>query len=392
MIIRLDAEAIERVFKIPSETIYIEISKQSAAEYFAKREKDCKRHINKWIHEPRTALTRWANLYRSDFKNEIGDTITLLSRMMGLEHSNVFEPWMYQFIMLVRQSQHICWGEIISDALCEQLAVVPTTFTFYMNSYLVYIAASLRHFPGLSTKGDRMLVPVWEYYDQLPLRSSRSHFRRVRDAFFGHYLCQFDKNLKNKRVSDEAWEKVKEYGCLFLQFPTFTYMRVGCYGRQPYMLPWYPTYKIILMELGRQIMVVHTHQSVKHKVGMGISSNNPLKIGQYSLMTSIKARAMETELQEIRLKRFKPRVDFDYRGMKEKIKKTFIHVHRIEDIWADLRTEKEIRKMDYCRLTAEQIVDLNLMNMPQGMIDDGNVLDPEFVNQNVDEAPLPSIH
>lgn len=30
--------------------------------------------------------------------------------------------------------------------------------------------------------------------------------------------------------------------------------------------------------------------------------------------------------------------------------------------------------------------------MPQGMIDDGNVLDPEFVNQNVDEAPLPSIH
>lgn len=74
---------------------------------------------------------------------------------------------MYQFTMFIRQSHHISWGEIISDALCEQLAVVPTTMTFYMNSYLVYLAASLRHFPGHSTKGDLSFIPVWEYYDQL---------------------------------------------------------------------------------------------------------------------------------------------------------------------------------------------------------------------------------
>lgn len=126
---------------------------------------------------------------------------------------------------------------------------------------------------------------------------------------------------------------MNEYGCLFLQFPTFTYMRVGCYSGQPYMLPRYSTDKIILMELGRQIMAVHAHQSVKHKVGMGISTTNPLKIGRYSLLTSTKAKAMETEMQEIKLKRFKSRADFDYRGMK-----SFIHVHRIEDIWVDLLT------------------------------------------------------
>lgn len=191
-----------------------------------------------------------------------------------------------------------------------------------MNSYLVYLAASLRHFPGLSTKGDRSLIPVWEYYDQLPLRPRRLHFRRVQDAFFGYFMCQFDRNLRNKRLSDEAWDKVSEYECLFLQFPTFTYMRIGCYDGQPYMLPRYPTDKIILVELGRQIMAFHTFQSAKHKVGMGISTTNPLKIGRYSLVTSVKAKAMETELHEIKLKRFKPRADFDYRGMKEKIKKS----------------------------------------------------------------------
>lgn len=203
--------------------------------------------------------------------------------MLGLEHSNVFEPWMYQFIMFIRQSHHISWGEIISDALCEQLAAIPTTMTFYMSSYLVYLAASLRHFSGLSTKGDRSLIPVWEYYDQLPLRPSRLHFRRVQDAFFGYFICQFVKTLKNRRISNEAWERVNEYGCLFLQFLTFTYMRVGCYNGQPYILPRYSTDKIILMELGRQIMTIHAHQSVKHKVGTGISTTNPLKISRYSL-------------------------------------------------------------------------------------------------------------
>ncbi|XP_057862524.1 uncharacterized protein LOC131070880 [Cryptomeria japonica] len=68
--------------------------------------------------------------------------------------------------------------------------------------------------------------------------------------------------------------------------------------------------------------------------------------------------------------------DFDYRGMKEKIKKSFVHVHCIEDIWVDLRTEMEVLKMDYCRLTVEQVIDLNLVDISQGMIDNGDVLDP----------------
>ena len=80
--------------------------------------------------------------------------------------------------------------------------------------YMVYISTALGCLLGLSTKGDRSFVHIWEYYDQLPLKQNWIHYRRVRDAFFGHYMCLFDKELPNKRVSNEVWNKVNEYSWL----------------------------------------------------------------------------------------------------------------------------------------------------------------------------------
>lgn len=100
---------------------------------------------------------------------------------------------------------------------------------------------------------------------------------------------------------------------------------------------------------------------------------------------------METKLQEIKLNKFKARKDFDYRGMKDKIKRTFAHVHRLEDIWVDLHIEEDIRKMDYNSLTLEQIVDLDLTKILEGMVDDKKILDLEYIEQRVVEAPLPVV-
>lgn len=58
----------------------------------------------------------------------------------------------------------IDWGEKIRDAIYEQLKEVRTTLKFYMTSYLVYVAASMRQFSGLSTKGDRRKTAIWDYY------------------------------------------------------------------------------------------------------------------------------------------------------------------------------------------------------------------------------------
>ena len=71
------------------------------------------------------------------------------------------------------------WAELVSDSICEQLVNVLSTGVFNINSYMVYIAAALVTFFGLSAKHDRSTVHVWEYYEQLPLKQSRIHFRRV---------------------------------------------------------------------------------------------------------------------------------------------------------------------------------------------------------------------
>lgn len=59
----------------------------------------------------------------------------------------------------------------------------------------------------------------------------------------------FDKDLHKKRALDEAWNVVNQYGCTFLQFPTFAYLRIRCFDGEPFMLPRYPSDIIIFMEM-----------------------------------------------------------------------------------------------------------------------------------------------
>lgn len=86
---------------------------------------------------------------------------------------------------------------------------------------------------------------------------------------------------------------------------------------------------------------------------MGISSRNPLKIGGYSIDTVPKAKNMEFELQRITLKKFAARSGFDWRGLHDKMRKQLLHIHHLEDLWIDVHTEVEIRRMDYTRLTGK---------------------------------------
>lgn len=79
-----------------------------------------------------------------------------------------------------------------------------------------------------------------------------------------------------------------------------------------------------------------------------------------------KAKAMEFELQLITLKKFKSKANFDFRGMNSKMKRAFTHIHRTKDVWIDLRNEVNVARMDYCPLTLQQIIDLNLNPIPEG--------------------------
>lgn len=52
-------------------------------------------------------------------------------------------------------------------------------------------------------------------------------------------------------------------------------------------------------------------------------------------------------MQWVTMKRFKRRKDFDYHGMKDKLKKSYTHVHMIEDIWDKCKTYEIVRRLDY---------------------------------------------
>lgn len=257
-----------------------------------------------WIKTPTPTISRWPEIIpRNEFIEEVNDLINFLNRVKGLQTSNTSHKWMYQYIHIIKQNKKkIFQGKQIADALCEQLTKVTTTLKFYMTSYLVYVATSMRHFPGLSTTSDRSQVPIYKYFSQLTLSKSVHHFRRVNDAFFTHYMCLFDKEIQNKRVSDEAWKVVSKHGCIFFQFPTFTYIKIGCFDREPFMLPRYPSNKIILIEMACQISSIHEHQSRAHKTGLKFS----IAIGRYSINSIYKARAMEEEMRRVTMRFFKP--------------------------------------------------------------------------------------
>lgn len=115
-----------------------------------------------WLKTPRPTIARWPEtLPKYDFIKEVNDLITLLSRVKSLPNSNTDYKWMYQYNHVIRQNKEkIFWEKQISDAICEKLSKAPTTLKFYMTSYLVYITASMRHFPSLFSIGDRRQVEV----------------------------------------------------------------------------------------------------------------------------------------------------------------------------------------------------------------------------------------
>lgn len=153
------------------------------------------------------------------------------------------------------------------------------------------------------------------------------------------------------------------------------------------MLPRYPSDKVVLMELARQMVYVHEKQSSSQRLGFKFS----LSIRRYSINSVFKARAMDEEMRRITMRFSSARKDFDYRGMNNKLKRSYTHGHMIEYIWIECRSGKDIKKLDYCHLTKEHIIDINLADVPEDLHDDGDILEPVYEANKIDSTPLPLI-
>lgn len=96
-------------------------------------------------------------------------------------------------------------------------------------------------------------------------------------------------------------------------------------------------------------------------------------------------------MQWVTIRRFKAHNNFDFRGMKNKIHRNCVYVHRLEDVWANCGDE-DVRRLDFKCLTHEQIENLDLAKIPDiWEVTTDDIVDPIYFKNNIANTPLPLI-
>ncbi|KAH9327605.1 hypothetical protein KI387_007783, partial [Taxus chinensis] len=128
-------------------------------------------------------------------------------------------------------------------------------------------------------------------------------------------------------------------------FAAFTYLRVTNFLGEPVKLPGYPSDKLVIVELCRQLVQMHDLQSKWHK-----STNFfPITMDYYSCQSIHKARGIEVEMfSECEHELFPAWLNFDPYGVaRKKISQEYLHVPSLEDFWMKCRNEYEVRNKDF---------------------------------------------
>ncbi|KAH9330044.1 hypothetical protein KI387_002152, partial [Taxus chinensis] len=134
------------------------------------------------------------------------------------------------------------------------------------------------------------------------------------------------------------------------------------------------------------LVKMHDLQSKRHKSTCFF----PITVGYYSCQSIHKARGIEVEMFSECEHQFLPaRLNFDPYGVARKIiSQEYSHVPSLEDFWMKCRSEYEVRKKDFSRLSARQVFDYGLAQIPTDLIDDGPVLLDSYHQMGGDRATL----
>ena len=165
-----------------------------------------------------------------------------------------------------------------------------------MTSYLVYLLALQNIFPGIN-KNDRFgeVQPgVYNCFPQLEMIESEKHFCRVNDGFTFTVIRRLHDEME-RRISNEVADEIAKYGNWYIQFQTFTYVRVSSFHGYPWKLPHYPSYKLLLLELCRQIVQV-TRQFGDRCLDF---FKFPITIGNYSCADLEIAKSAELDVAHL---------------------------------------------------------------------------------------------
>ena len=149
------------------------------------------------------------------------------------------------------------------------------------------------------------------------------------------------------RLSSKVKEKVMKYGSWFIQYPQFTYIRVEGSTICPKRLPRYPSKKVILMKLARQLENYDRIMKLKGEIGIFFL----FRIGNDSCPNPIAFAAVEKECKWYHISWYRERKGFDLNGLiKASHENIFKHVPTIEDFWANAEDDFHVRKLAFSRL------------------------------------------
>ena len=237
------------------------------------------------------------------------------------------------------------WATTLSENLCDQLEAVKDKKKFYMMSYVVYLlAARATNYPGLYKKGNMQDPNAWPYivYPQLvkkKLSPQSKEYRIVNDAFV-FAIIRFIEGNYAKRLSDQAKDHITTIGAYFIQFRTFTYIRIGGASINPKKLPRYPSDKLVIMELSRQIESAYEMVKKQRRPCWEWS----LTVGAYQVKRKQDIPTFGWEWENYPLAEyFSPRPYFDCVGKVVSLEgKDFYHEDAIEDHWMNATDDYDV--------------------------------------------------
>lgn len=383
-------EAIGDAFNIPFLDNPIETTIDEAQVAYDMNPAKCRTLINEeWYKERRPPSIRIGKKTpRSDFHNEHGDMVTLLSWVMGLPQSNFFEEWMFYFTEQVFAGKSkFDWAQIISDNIHTQLVKLKEKRHFTMTSYLVYMFARHQPLPRLIKKGEienrPNQVKVYDYYPQLHYHDiaqreknkpayAIGQYERINDAFTMRLVKLMQGGL-HIRLSEQATILVQRYGAWFIQFPRFSYIRIAGFEGAPFRLPSYPTDKVILLEVARQAPPVNSLLRDKKQSGFAF----PMILGNLDVHLKNPAHADESlaELASYCLQEHFPRKCLDHDNLaKRAYGRCYRPKESIEDYWKNCSDGYEVRRRENSRLSVQQMRLYEYRRVLDQVIDSRNCL------------------
>lgn len=300
---------------------------------------------------------------------------------------------MFYFMEIIPTGkERIDWGRIISNNLDIQLKRLARTRTFYMSSYLIYSLAKAHEYIGLIYIGPVGMgareLRACDSYTQLHY-TGIAHYKRVNNAFMMHITRTLQDGI-HQRLSPQAKELIKKFNAWFIQFPKFTYIMIQGCSCPPYMLIRYPTDKIVLLELVRQLITYNKAQKNRHKTRVPF----PISVGQsFEVRPSLQAvEKVQEELKSLLIPYFS-RDKFDpYGNIKRSNGRRHKHKLQLEDHFMNAQDDLDIRRRMCSRLPIDVARTCKVFDIPNQAQDSERRLQPIYEQEKDKEVKVNWIH